>query len=123
MLKNAKDAYATEALEIATYTALERLAVKVGDEQTAKLARSIRADEERMLERIMREIPKLTDAVVGADVEGEPSYDFGKTGAADAVREVGQRGQANGAQGTDRGQEHCSAGAQGSRRRAGRGTD
>ena len=89
VLKNAKDAYATEALEIATYTALERLAVKVGDEQTAKLARSIRADEERMLERIMREIPKLTDAVVGAEVEGEPSYDFGKTGAADAVREVG----------------------------------
>ena len=89
MLKNAKDAYATEALEIATYTALERLAVKVGDERTAKLARSIRADEERMLERIMREIPKLTDAVVGAEVEGEPSYDFGKTGAADAVREVG----------------------------------
>ena len=89
VLKNAKDAYATEALEIATYTALERLAVKVGDQQTAKLARSIRADEERMLERIMRELPKLTDAVVGAEVEGEHSYDVGKTGAADAVREVG----------------------------------
>ena len=28
-----------------------------------------------MLERIMREIPKLTDAVVGAEVEGEPSYE------------------------------------------------
>ena len=89
VLKNAKDAYATEALEIATYAALERLAVKVGDQRTAQLARSIRADEERMLERIMREIPKLTDAVVGADVDGEPSYDLGKTGAADAVREVG----------------------------------
>ena len=88
VLKNAKDAYATEALEIATYAALERLAVKVGDQRTAQLARSIRADEERMLERIMREIPKLTDAVVGADIEGEPSYDIGKTGAADAAREV-----------------------------------
>ncbi len=88
VLKNAKDACATEALEIATYTALERLAVKVGDEQTAKLAASILGDEERTLERIMREIPKLTDAVIGADVEGEPSYDIGKTGAADVAREV-----------------------------------
>ena len=42
-----------------------------------------------MLERIMREIPRLTDAVIGADVEGEPSYEIGKTGAADAAREVG----------------------------------
>ena len=88
VLKNAKDACASEALEIATYTALERLAVKVGDEQTANLARSIRADEERMLERIMREIPKLTDAVVAADVEGEPSFEVTKTGAADVAREV-----------------------------------
>ena len=88
MLKNAKDACATEALEIATYTALERLARDVGDEQTAKLAASIRGEEERMLERIMREIPKLTDAVVGADIEGEPSYDITKTGAADAARGV-----------------------------------
>ena len=88
VLKNAKDACASEALEIATYTALERLAVKVGDEQTAKLARSIRADEERMLERIMREIPNLTDAVVAADVEGEPSFEVTKTGAADVAREV-----------------------------------
>src|SRR5512142_1298924 len=88
VLKNAKDACATEALEIATYTALERLATGVGDERTAKLAASIRGDEERMLERIMREIPRLTDAVVGADLEGKPSYDIAKTGAADAVRGV-----------------------------------
>lgn len=88
VLKNAKDAAATEALEIATYTALERLATGVGDKQTAKLAASIRADEERMLERIMREIPKLTDAVVGADVKGRPSYDVTKTGSADATREA-----------------------------------
>jgi ferritin-like metal-binding protein YciE len=90
VLKNAKDACATEALEIATYTALERLAGKVGDGQTAKLAASIRADEERMLQRILREIPKLTEAVVGADVNGESSYDVTQTGAADAAREVGR---------------------------------
>ena len=88
VLKNAKDACATEALEIATYVALERLATTVGDERTAELAASIRGEEERMLARVMREIPKLTDAVVGADVEGKPSYDITKTGAADATREA-----------------------------------
>ena len=91
VLKNAKDATATEALEIATYTALERLAKAVGDETTAKLAASIRADEERMLERVLREIPKLAAAVVGAEIEGEPSYDITKTGAADAARATTRR--------------------------------
>ncbi len=88
VLKNAKDAAASEALEIATYTALERLAARVGDERTVKLATSIRGDEERMLERIMREIPKLTDAVVGSEVRGNGSYDITKTGAADTGREL-----------------------------------
>ena len=88
VLKNAKDACATEALEIATYTALERLATGVGDDQTAKLAASILADEERMLEHVMREIPKLTDAVVDEEIEGRPSYELAKTGTADATREA-----------------------------------
>ena len=78
VLKNAKDACATEALEIATYTALERLANAVGDDETAKLAASILADEEKMLERVLREIPKLTDAVVRADVKGNGSYDVAR---------------------------------------------
>lgn len=90
VLKNAKDAYASEALEIATYTAIERLAGAVGDDETARLAASIRADEEKMLQRVLREIPKLTDAVVRAEVKGNPSFDVTKTGAADAVREVGE---------------------------------
>jgi ferritin-like metal-binding protein YciE/Asp-tRNA(Asn)/Glu-tRNA(Gln) amidotransferase C subunit len=90
VLKNAKDACATEALEIATYTALERLARSVGDETTESLAVSIRKDEERMLERVLREIPKLTEAVVAAEVRGDGSYDVTKTGAADAAREVGR---------------------------------
>jgi ferritin-like metal-binding protein YciE len=91
VLKNAKDASATEALEISTYTAIERLARVVGDTKTAKLAASIRADEVKMLERIQREIPELTDAVVRADVKGEHSFDVTETGAADAVRATGRK--------------------------------
>src|SRR5215207_4254211 len=73
VLKNAKDACATEALEIATYTSIERLARAVGDDTTAKLAASIRKDEEQMLERVLREIPQLTVA--------DGSYDVAETGA------------------------------------------
>jgi len=91
VLKNAKDAAATEALEIATYTAIERLARDAGDDETARLAASIRADEERMLARVLQEIPKLTDAVVGADVRDDGSYDVAKTGAADASRAAARK--------------------------------
>ena len=58
--------------------------------ETAKLAASIRADEQRMLARVLREIAKLTDAVVRAEVNGHPSYDARTTGAADALREAGE---------------------------------
>jgi ferritin-like metal-binding protein YciE len=88
VLKNAKDACATEALEIATYTAIERLARSVGDDETADLAQRILADEERMLARVLREIPKLTDAVVRAEVKGQSSYDIATTGAGEAVKEA-----------------------------------
>jgi ferritin-like metal-binding protein YciE len=90
VLKNAKDACATEALEIATYIALEHLARSLDDDRTAELAASIRGDEEAMLERIERELPALAHAVVRADVEGSPSYDVTATGAADAVREAAE---------------------------------
>jgi ferritin-like metal-binding protein YciE len=91
VLKNAKDAAATEALEIATYTAIEQLATSVGDEETARLAVSIRADEQRMLDRIMREIPKLTEKVVRADVRGNGTYEVATTGAADKGRAATRR--------------------------------
>jgi ferritin-like metal-binding protein YciE len=100
VLKNAKDAVAAEALEIATYTAIEQLARSVSDETTARLAASIRKDEEKMLERILREIPKLTEAVVGADVNGDGSYDIGTTGAADATRAAGNAAKSAAKQGT-----------------------
>jgi ferritin-like metal-binding protein YciE len=91
VLKNAKDAAATEALEIATYTAIEQLARSVGDDETARLAVSIRGEEQRMLDKILREIPKLTEAVVRADVRGNGSYDVPKTGAADTARAAGRK--------------------------------
>ena len=77
VLENAKDACAAEALEIATYTALEHLARAAGDEATADLARSIRADEERMLERVTRELPKLARAVAGDTGDTRDTADTG----------------------------------------------
>jgi hypothetical protein len=59
------------------------------------MAASILADEERMLERVMREIPKLTEAVVRADVKGKGSYDVTTTGAADTIREAGKATKRN----------------------------
>ena len=123
VLKNAKDAYATEALEVAMYTAIEQLARSVGDEQTAKLAASILGDEEKMLARILREIPKLTKAVVRAHVNGQSSYDVTTTGAADAVREAERGGQGSGAQADRRDQTHRAPSPQGPGCRPGRGSD
>ena len=88
VLKNAKDSCAAEALEIATYTSLARLARTADDAKTERLAKSILGDEQKMLDRLLREIPRLTDAVARAEFDGEGSYDVTETGAADAVRDV-----------------------------------
>jgi ferritin-like metal-binding protein YciE len=89
VLKNAKDSCAAEALEIGTYTALARLARNAEDAKTERLAKSVLADEQRMLDRLLREIPRLTDAVSRAEFDGNGSYDVTETGAADTLREVG----------------------------------
>ena len=96
VLKNAKDSCAAEAQEIATYTALARLARTTGDGKTEQLANSVLSEERRMLDRLLKEIPRLTDAVARAEFDGEGSYDVTETGAADTLREVGGRGQADG---------------------------
>jgi ferritin-like metal-binding protein YciE len=68
LLRNARDEAASEAFEIAAYDALEQLARRAGDDLTARLAADHRADEERMLETLRGEIPRLADAVVDAEV-------------------------------------------------------
>ena len=68
MLKNAKTEYSEEHEEIATYTAIETLAEVVGDSETAKLARGIRREEERMARFLERLIPTLTRAVTQEEI-------------------------------------------------------
>ena len=63
MLKNAKTEYANEFEEIATYTGIEALAETVGDRETAKLARDIRREEQRMASFLERQIPAIAKAV------------------------------------------------------------
>jgi ferritin-like metal-binding protein YciE len=68
MLKNAKTQYSAEHDEISTYLALETFATKVGDRETAKLAREIRKDEERMAKFLVTQITQLSNAVALAEV-------------------------------------------------------
>jgi ferritin-like metal-binding protein YciE len=68
MLKNAKTEYFNEHEEIATYLAIETLAEKVRDSETAKLARAIRREEERMANFLQGQIKSLTGAVVREEI-------------------------------------------------------
>jgi ferritin-like metal-binding protein YciE len=67
-LKNAKTEYSEEHEEIATYAAIETLATELGDDETAKLARGIRREEERMAAFLEKQIPILTREVVKQEV-------------------------------------------------------
>jgi ferritin-like metal-binding protein YciE len=68
LLKNAKTQFTAEQEEISTYLALEVFANKVGDKETAKLARDIRREEERMAKFLETQIRRLAGATALAEV-------------------------------------------------------
>ncbi len=73
-LKNAKTEYASEAEEIATYTAIIVLAESLGERETVQLARAILREEQRMSSFLEKEIPKLVREVAKAEIpSGERS--------------------------------------------------
>ena len=67
-LRNAQEELREEHVEIAMYTRIEALAEAVGDRDTAKLARGIRRDEERMAKFLDSELKRLVKDVVRAEI-------------------------------------------------------
>src|SRR3954447_23566376 len=93
LVKNARDACASEALEIALHDAIDALAP---DEDTKQLAREHRADEERMLKDLRALIPTLATGPRRAPappIEGYDDLDSGQV-----VARLGDLSQADLAQ-------------------------
>src|ERR1700748_2644205 len=72
MLKNAKTQFTSEQEEISTYLALETFAKKVGDTETANLARDIRREEERMVKFLEGQIKQLASSTAVDEVPANP---------------------------------------------------
>ena len=59
--RNARDGFATEHMEIASYQMLERVAKKAGDKRTAAVARQNREEEEAMARSIDAKWNKIVE--------------------------------------------------------------
>ena len=93
LLKNAKDEAASEELEIVTYIGIRRFAEAVGDDATARLAASIRADEEQMQTFLHEQVRRLAEATVREEIRGETVFDVTTIGVADAARRLAGRAE------------------------------
>ncbi len=63
--RNARDAFATESLEIASYELLRRVAQRAGDEETARAAEEILVEEHAMADYIASNWDLFADASLG----------------------------------------------------------
>jgi ferritin-like metal-binding protein YciE len=89
MLKNAKTEYFNEHEEISTYLAIETFAERVSDKETAKLARDIRREEERMAKFLEGQIKSLSGAVASEEVpaaQRRPAKKAGRSSKAKASK-------------------------------------
>jgi len=103
LLKNAKTEYSEEHEEIATYTAIETLAEEVGDKETAKVARAIRRDEERMAKYLEGLIPTLTRAVAKQEIPAsERSTSGGRRRRGGSSTATGARKRSGSSKGSSR---------------------
>lgn len=98
MLKNARAEFREEAEEIATYRLIGGLATAVGDDETARLARDILREEERMAEYLGELIGELAidvvhDEVPVSEIDGPAARRTATAGArATASRRARRRG-------------------------------
>ena len=79
MLRNARTEYRDEADEIAIYTVIDSLATATGDKQTAKLARDIMRQEQRMQQFLAKLLHDLSvdfahDEIPVSEIEGQASH-------------------------------------------------
>jgi ferritin-like metal-binding protein YciE len=95
LLKNAKTEYSEEAEEIATYSAIEAFAESVADRETAKLARAIKREEERMANYLEGLIPQLVRAVVRVEVPSDQRSHGGGRSRRGSRRSSGSRGRSS----------------------------
>ncbi len=112
-LKNAKTEFSEEHEEIATYLAIETLAEAVGDTETAKLAKQIRREEERMASFLEKQIPLLTREVAKDEIPASERR-------AGSNRKTSRRGSTSSSNGSRRsgGASKAKPKAGGSRKRA-----
>jgi ferritin-like metal-binding protein YciE len=96
MLRNARAEYQEEAHEIATYKVIDNLATAVGDRKTAKLARDILKEEERMRQFLDELLPELSvdvahDEIPVSEIQGDAAH----RSARDSKRSTSSRSKAS----------------------------
>ena len=95
-LRNAQEELREEHVEIAMYSRLEALADEVGDSDTAKLARAIRRDEERMAKFLDGELKRLVKDVVRQEIPRDQRPKRRRRSSSRSGRRSRTRGSQNG---------------------------